>query len=196
MPNARDQQRQDTHDRIYRVALDAFRKGGLQAARIEDIARDAGVSRATFYFHFPTKEHVLLERMWETETEILADVEALGAVPLREVLSQINRSMARIWQADPQLLPDLAGVALRYTADHMSDREATQLRSALGERFEAAAAAGEVRVHLPGSILGDLYLGNVMAGLLAWFATPVLPLESVLEGVTWLFWNGAAGGDS
>ncbi len=196
MPNARDQQRQDTHDRIYRVALAAFRKGGLQAARIEDIARDAGVSRATFYFHFPTKEHVLLERMWETETEILADVEALGAVPLREVLSQINRSMARIWQADPQLLPDLAGVALRYTADHMSDREATQLRSSLGERFEAAAAAGEVRVHLPGSILGDLYLGNVMAGLLAWFATPVLPLESVLEGVTWLFWNGAAGGDS
>ncbi|MFO7564252.1 MAG: TetR/AcrR family transcriptional regulator [Enhygromyxa sp.] len=189
---SREQQREETRRRLYESALAIFRRDGVVACRTEDIAKAAGVSRGSFYFHFPTKEHVLLERMSETEAEICAAVEGLPeGASIYQVLATLNASLARIWEHDPQLLPDVVGAALRFTATAMDDQEATPLRALLAERFRVALARGEVEARLPPSILGDLYLGNTLAGLLAWYGNPVMALESVLGAVTELFWKGA-----
>lgn len=192
MPSSRDQQREETRRRLYDAALDLFRRDGVEAARIDEIASQVGVSRATFYFHFPSRGDVLLARMRETEDEIAEAVEALGdTASLRDVLGCVNATMAGIWEADPTLLPDVAGHALRYAAEHMEDREASLLRTLLTHWFERALRDGEIGVPLPAEALGDLYLGNIMGGLLAWFASRSMPLQTMLDGVTWLFWNGA-----
>ncbi|MDQ3037687.1 MAG: TetR/AcrR family transcriptional regulator [Myxococcota bacterium] len=188
----RDAQRRETHQRIYESALAIFRRDGVSACRTDDIATAAGVSRGAFYFHFPTKEHVLLERMQETEAIICARLDALAEdAPIECVLAQLNQSLAAIWEPDPKLLPDLVGAALRFTALTMHDQQATPLRSALAARFRDAAARGEIVGRLPPEILGDVYLGNTLGGLLAWYGNPVMPLRSVLDAVTDLFWAGA-----
>lgn len=188
---SRDEQREQTRRRLYDAALAVFRRDGVANSRIDDISSAVGVSRGTFYFHFPTKEHVLLARMRETEEEILAEVAKLpDDAPLSDVLATVNREMARIWEADPALLAEVAGHALRHTAENMSDREATALRADMSVRFQRAADAGEIAVPLHGETLGDLYLGNILGGLLAWYASRSMPLNTVLDGVTWLFWNG------
>lgn len=189
---SREQQREETRRRLYESALAIFRRDGVTACRTEDIAKAAGVSRGSFYFHFPTKEHVLLERMAETETEICAAIEALpDDAPIGRILATLNASLARVWEHDPQLLPDLAGAALRFTATAMNDQEATPLRALLAARFQTAVERGEIEARLPPQILGDLYLGNTLGGMLAWYGNPVMSLENVLGAVTELFWNGA-----
>ena len=190
--STRDRQREQTRQRIYAAALAVFRRDGVANCRTEDIAQAAGVSRGAFYFHFPTKEHVLLARMAETEEQICAAVDALGEdAPLAEVLACTNAELAAIWEPDPQLLPELTSAAMRFTATAMSDQQATRLRSTLADRFARALARGEAVARLPAPLLSDLYLGNTLAGLLAWYANPVLSLRAVLDGVTELFWNGA-----
>lgn len=193
---SREQQREETRRRLYESALAIFRRDGVNACRTEDIAKAAGVSRGSFYFHFPTKEHVLLERMSETETEVCAAIEAMpDSAPLHELLATLNTALARIWEHDPQLLPDLAGAALRFTATAMNDQQATPLRALLAERFRIAAERLEIQARLPPEILGDFYLGNILGGLLAWYGNPVVSLETVLGAVTELFWNGAKASD-
>jgi AcrR family transcriptional regulator len=190
--STRERQRQETRQRIYECALAIFRRDGVAACRMDDIAKAAGVSRGAFYFHFPTKEHVLLERMRETETQICEALEALPPdAPIDRVLATLNAELAAIWEPDPHLLPELAGAALRFTATTMSDQESTALRAVLAERFRAAGERGEIEARLPPQILGDFYLGNTLGGLLAWYGNPVLPLSGVLGAVTELFWNGA-----
>jgi len=190
--SARDQQRQQTRQRVYECAIAVFRRDGVAACRTDDIAKAAGVSRGAFYFHFPTKEHVLLERMRETESQICDAIAALPIeTPVDRVLATMNAELARIWEHDPQLLPDVCAAALRFTATTMSDQEATPLRSTLAARFTAASERGEIAAKLPPQLSSDLYLGNMLAGLLAWYASPAMPLRSVLEAVTELFWNGA-----
>lgn len=189
---SREQQREETRRRLYESALAIFRRDGVVACRTEDIAKAAGVSRGSFYFHFPTKEHVLLERMSETEAEICAAIEALPeGASINLVLTTLNASLARIWEHDPQLLPDVVGAALRFTATAMDDQEATPLRALLAARFRIALDRREIEARLPPPILGDLYLGNTLAGLLAWYGNPGMSLEMVLGAVTDLFWNGA-----
>ena len=187
---------QQTRRRVYECALDVFRREGVATCKIDDIAKAAGVSRGTFYFHFPTKEHVLLERMRETEEIICDAIEALpDDAPLAVILSTLNEQLTAIWEPDPELLPEVTSAALHYAATNMSDEHATRMRGVLAGCFESAFERGEAMVDLPPAILSDLYLGNTMSALLAWYGNRLLSLRAMLEAVTALFWYGAQGGE-
>lgn len=189
--SSRDEKRESTKRRVYESALAVFRKDGVAGCRIDDIAKLAGVSRAAFYFHFPTKEDVLQARMRETEIEIGRALEALPeGASLDRVLAEVCGELARIWEPDPTLLPDVASTGLRLAATSLSDQSVTPLRGAIAEHFERAEARGELQSDLPAAILGDLYLGNLLAGLLTWYGNQSIPLRGILDGVTTLFWNG------
>ncbi|OMC17280.1 TetR/AcrR family transcriptional regulator [Mycobacterium sp. SP-6446] len=60
-PRGRQAQRLETRQRVYDAALVEFKRVGVADADIGAIIAAAGIARGTFYFHFPTKEHVLEE---------------------------------------------------------------------------------------------------------------------------------------
>lgn len=189
---ARDEQRERTRQRLFECALMVFRRDGVDACRIDDIATAAGVSRASFYFHFPTKEHVLLDRMRETEEVICNAIDELPeSATIVDVLAVMNAQLAAVWEPDPSLLPEICGAALRLAATAMSDQEATRMRSCLVARFRIGVGRGEIRARLPADVLSDLYLGHTLAALLAWYGNRELSLPTTLSAVTDLFWNGA-----
>ena len=70
----RDAQRQQTRERVYAAALSEFKRTGMAAADVADIAAAAGVARGTFYFHYPTKEHVLAELERHEEARLVAQL--------------------------------------------------------------------------------------------------------------------------
>ena len=111
-PRRRQAQRLETRQRVYEAAVAEFRRSGVAEADIGAIISAARVARGTFYFHFPTKEHVLeeVERnlvtrlasdlgrfvasvpdLWSTMSEVvrlvLAAESRLGARLFRDVLS-------------------------------------------------------------------------------------------------------------
>ena len=75
-PKGRERSGDRTRRRLFETALAEFRRVGVTDASIGTIAETAGVSRPTFYFHFPTKDHVLLELQWSLEEPIAARMEA------------------------------------------------------------------------------------------------------------------------
>lgn len=52
---------QDRLDRMYQAALEEFSQQGFHLANVDAIAQKAGVSKATLYSHFGTKEKLFLE---------------------------------------------------------------------------------------------------------------------------------------
>src|SRR6266700_3604353 len=70
--NGREAQRRQTRRSLYAVAVAEFKRTGMAAADVGVIAKEAGVARGTFYFHFPTKEHVLAELERREEARIAA----------------------------------------------------------------------------------------------------------------------------
>jgi TetR/AcrR family transcriptional repressor of uid operon len=71
---SRARQRADTRERIFEAAVREFRDVGFSAAQIDQIAKKAGVARGTFYFHFSTKDDVLLELAGRIHTRIVSRV--------------------------------------------------------------------------------------------------------------------------
>lgn len=64
---SREAQRRKTRARVLDAAIVEFQRAGTGSADINAIVEAAGVARSTFYFHFPSKEHVLLELIGRDE---------------------------------------------------------------------------------------------------------------------------------
>ncbi|MDQ2636866.1 MAG: TetR/AcrR family transcriptional regulator [Actinomycetota bacterium] len=60
-PSAREAKRLQTRERLMGAAIAEFKRAGMAEADVGAIVASAGVAHGTFFFHFPTKEHVLLE---------------------------------------------------------------------------------------------------------------------------------------
>jgi AcrR family transcriptional regulator len=97
-PNGRDAQRQETRKRVYAAAVAEFRRVGMAAADVSVIVKEAGVARGTFYFHFPTKEHILAELERHEEARLAAQLEKFLARPhdLAGALAETVRLMAQL----------------------------------------------------------------------------------------------------
>ena len=63
-----------TRERLLGAAVGEFRRVGVTKADIKAIAAAAGVAPGTFYFHFPTKEHVLIELERREEDRIATEL--------------------------------------------------------------------------------------------------------------------------
>jgi AcrR family transcriptional regulator len=73
-PRGRQTQRLETRQRVYEAAVAEFRRSGVADGDIGAIISAAGVARGTFYFHFPTKEHVLEEVERNLVTRLASDL--------------------------------------------------------------------------------------------------------------------------
>ena len=74
-PSAREAKRLQTRERLMGAAIAEFKRSGLAAADVGAIVAAAGVAHGTFFFHFPTKEHVLLELEQREEERIAKQLE-------------------------------------------------------------------------------------------------------------------------
>lgn len=215
----RDRQREDTRQRIYDAAMEIFRRDGFESARVDDVARAAGVSHGTFYFHFATKDEVLIQCLRASETRVVAALDEVsvekGLVPALETVCAM---IASEWEGDPAIFRDVGLVALRYlfkgevanitaaldpnalpaggasAPGPRGPEPKSQTSAALVSRFRAAAERDEVTRLLPAQVLSDLFLMNVFAATLSWCADPGgRPLGMILAGVVRLFLDGARG---
>ena len=78
---SREAQRLQTRQRVYDAAVAEFKRVGMADADVAVIAKEAGVARGTFYFHFPTKEHVLAELERHEEARLAAQLTRFLAGP-------------------------------------------------------------------------------------------------------------------
>jgi AcrR family transcriptional regulator len=191
----RDRQRAETRRRVRQVALDVIRREGLADARIDEMARAAGVSRGTVYFHYPTKEHVVGEVLSEAEARVAASIEALPrGAPMARVLDVFSTAYAREWEREAQLFPSVAAVALQRAAAAIKTRAYDPVHRVLAERFRVASERGELTAAMRPSVLANVFLTNVLAGTLSWCGRPRRPrLATVLGDVIEVFLHGACG---
>lgn len=186
----RDRQREETRRRLFEAALEVFRKDGFQTCRIDDIARRAEVSRAAFYFHFPSKDDVLLEFAERSEGPMAQAIDGLPTeLPLPQLLREVTAQWARFWKDEPKLIVDTMAVQVRAEAAKLRERRPGPLRASVARRF--AAAGGALNPAVAPEVLADFFHLSCIGALTRWAADPTNPLDGLLEGAVQLFLTGA-----
>ncbi len=97
----RQQKKQHTFSAIQFHALQLFHEQGYNATSVADIVNKAGISEATFYRYFPTKEDVVLQDNYDPLllASLVAQPSHLNpAQALRATFRQVLRSFSSLEQ--------------------------------------------------------------------------------------------------
>jgi AcrR family transcriptional regulator len=131
-----------TRARLVEAALDEFRRNGFERASIARIAEAAGVSRPTFYFHFPKKEDLLRELLNGFEEDIAERM--ARASTLRDALDALIDIILDVQSGVGEaVLSEMLRVQTRLAPD--DQERSTAVLDALAPLFRASAARGELR---------------------------------------------------
>jgi AcrR family transcriptional regulator len=146
-PSPAPSRRRNVREDIYAAALACFEQQGVRRTLMEDVARQAGVSRPTIYYYFPDKDALVLEvivrQVREIHRRIREMVSPEGGV---EAMIEASLTTVRLSRENQylQLLtqPDSAGLTARLAE---SDIVMGLQRELWYPMLEAARARGELR---------------------------------------------------
>jgi AcrR family transcriptional regulator len=179
----REAQRLQTRARLFDAALAEIDRCGLAGTDVAKIAAAVGVARGTFYFHFPTKEHVLVELELAEEATIVAHLAANRSATgdLMSVLtSLVHQVLAAEQRLGPVVFRDMLG--LHFSATRPVDDEPGEhpLAQFVIAAIANAQAAGRASRDGDAGDLGVIFLTGVFA-LLATATTASAPTAALLD---------------
>jgi AcrR family transcriptional regulator len=143
-------------ERLVVAAVDLFTEQGYDATTVAQIAERAGVTKSTFFRHFPDKRELLVAGQ-ETLSRLLAEgiAEAPGsASPLQAVAAGLERASTAMGPVSRELAPRLkAAVAASAELQERDALKSVSLAAAMTTALVArgvpgptAALAGELGV--------------------------------------------------
>src|SRR3569623_1660721 len=157
MARPRWQRRAEDRPReICAAALEVFAERGFAAARLEEIARRAGVSKGTLYLYFETKEQLFRAVVDQAIAPNLRMVRAMIAAhpgPLADLLRQAAERILVLVETLPVggVLKMVIGEAGNFPqlARVWHDALVAHILGALSDALRSAQARGEVKAGAP-----------------------------------------------
>ncbi|MBX3482368.1 TetR/AcrR family transcriptional regulator [Phenylobacterium sp.] len=142
----------DRPGEIVEAALQVFAEKGFAAAKLDDIARRAGVSKGAVYLYFETKEDIFRAVVTQAVSPNIAAVKAMAAAhpgPIPDLIRGVAQMVAGVVAGTP-----IGGVAKMVIAEAGNfpeiarvwhDELVAQALGAMTLAIEAAQARGEVK---------------------------------------------------
>ena len=142
--------RQQTRDLVLDAALRLFTEHGYLGVRVVDIAKQAGVSRATFYKHFAEREQILaelFERLLGAESEAPPPPDGLtGSESAEQQIVDVVEDVVRRMLEQEQLARFVYSLPVRHSALlRPGARTTPPVFAQVTRLLEAAAEHGQVR---------------------------------------------------
>jgi AcrR family transcriptional regulator len=173
-------------DSVTDVAFRIFAERGFDAASMEDVARAAGITKASIYHHVPSKEALLargLDRALSALFGIL-DEPAARTGSARERLAAIVGRVAAVTMA----MRAEVSVLFRVRGNSATERAAMERRRAfdaiLTDLVREAQASAQIRTDIDAALVVRLVFG-MSNSLVEWYRpggrTPATTIAAAVE---------------
>lgn len=163
-------------DQVLDGARDVFLRCGFEGASVDDIARAAGVSKATLYSYFPDKRLLFMEVFrLECDRQTLAALDEIDfAAPVPDVLrkagehmvasflSEFNQAVFRVCVAESDRFPELGEAFYRSGPRRLHDELVAYLARAASRGELAIADPHLAADQFTELCKADLYLRHLL----------------------------------
>ncbi|MGN6796664.1 MAG: TetR/AcrR family transcriptional regulator [Gaiellaceae bacterium] len=160
----------DRRQELLDAAVRVFARKGFRAARVGDIAEEAGVAHGLLYHYFRSKDEVLETIFRDTWRLLVTETERIevSGTPLPEQLRRFARIYLGSWLATPELI----GVLVREIArsPHVGETvdEIGGVFRGLTRMIESARERGEVRIDCDATLAAWAFYGSLEEILTGW----------------------------
>jgi AcrR family transcriptional regulator len=150
-------------ERWEQAALDALERGGLAAVAVEPLARELGVTKGSFYWHFANRQELIagaLRRWQEVHVDgVLADMEAI-ADPSERLRALFGRGQAKAPSIFIRLLDATDEPAVRAAVATAAEARVAFMTRAFRERGLTPARARRQALLAYSVYVGLAHLGR------------------------------------
>ncbi len=149
--SARDIRSAARREAILAAALEEFSARGFEAARLDDVAKRAGVAKGTIYLYFADKETLFQELARSMLTPLIGNFEALAAVDLpfavlaERLVAVVSEEVIGSRRKDIIRLIISEGTRFPAIADFYYREVLSRVFSALQQILQRALDRGELR---------------------------------------------------
>jgi AcrR family transcriptional regulator len=170
-PSRREHGKARVRAGLLSAARDLFARRGVADTTMDDVARLAGVSRATAFNYFPSKNLLLAALVHEMESRFLHLIEAQFASPgtaAQRIAALFSWTAAKV-EETPELSRVLIGASeTTFGAAPDSGVRTEQTHLAFKRVLDTGRREGNVRRDVPSEVLAEI-IGGTYAGILhAW----------------------------
>jgi AcrR family transcriptional regulator len=159
-------------DSLTDVALRVFAQKGYNGATMDDVARAAGITKASIYHHISGKE-ALLERGLTRALDALVAILAEPDVGVGAPVERLVRIVTRVGETTLALLPELT-VLFGVRGESRVEREALERRRAFDhvvtELIAQAQRDGALRADIDARLITRLIFG-MSNSVVAWYGS-------------------------
>ena len=178
----------DKRVRILSAAERVFAKRGFFAARVSEIAKDAGVADGTIYLYFKSKDDLLISlfesRMEQVNTALRV---AIGNVPAARPIDQLRafiHAYLKLVHDEPSAAEVLT-IELRQSSKFMKEYENPQFADflrTLGGIIAAGQQKGQLDDAIPAHVAARMIFGMLDELALAWVLARQPIKQSTISG--------------
>jgi AcrR family transcriptional regulator len=185
-------------DSLTDVALRVFAAKGYDGATMDDVARAAGITKASIYHHVSGKEALLergLTRALDALFAVLTEPGSRDGTPLR----RLHHIVQRVAQTTLDLVPEVS-VLFRVRGASRLEREALERRRTFDrivtELVGAAQADGSVRSDIDARIVTRLMFG-MSNSVVEWYGSgsTIAPAQ-IVHALVGLVFGGLEAADA
>jgi AcrR family transcriptional regulator len=149
------------HEKVLKAALTLIAERGIESASMDAIARLSGVSKATVYKHWSSKEALCLEAICRLNGDLLVFASGNPRTDAIELLLHLAHDrkpeMGQIWPRIVGYSASNPEFGKAWRAQLMEPRRAALIRV-----LQQAVEQGELRADLDADLSMDLLIGPVM----------------------------------
>lgn len=168
----RERQKEEKNQALIEAALVVFSRVGFAAAKMDDVASEASVSKGTVYLYFDSKEQLFEEMVKEKMSPLLNEIAENGAKSdmsatdrlkahmqffYSKILNSDRRQIMRLIMAEGPNFPHLAEF---YHANVLSRGQAL-----IGSIVQQGVESGEFRQMSGHGLVQNVVAGALVAGI-------------------------------
>jgi AcrR family transcriptional regulator len=160
----------DKRKLILDAAVRVFAEHGYHAARVGDIAHDAGVAHGLLYHYFASKDDVLRTIFADNWRELLKRFRAveLADEPAGDKLEGIAKILLRTWRNDPALVTVMVREVARSRQIQDQVEEVGEAFAIIQRVIEEGQASGAFRRDVDPQLASWVFYGGLEEVLTGW----------------------------
>lgn len=164
-----------TKDSILRAAVECFQKKGYYTADIDDICKKANLTKGAFYYHFTSKQNLILELLgqWANKVAEKIDLTDIESKDIREIISSIPEKFRPVFEEADKQLPIFLNLYIKAFSDPdlkkifiKSYKEILYFFTEIIKKGISNGSIKEINAEDASKILFSLAIGWLMQGLI------------------------------
>lgn len=164
----REKKKIETRNKIFEVSGRLFKEKGFEKVTVDEITREAGIAKGTFFNYFPTKAALLREFGKQKEEMVynMVRAELKNSTSTKEKIKNTLVFVARSNEKDKELTKLFVFEYLRHYG--YEERNSRSLNTILQELLENGVKKGEVRSSIDIKRAAENITGIYFSSLMEW----------------------------